>query len=443
MRCASGSGRSPSEADDSQSRGVARSSVVLVMVLLVVASNVATLVFARTWSRAPELAVRTALGAARTPRRRSAVPGDVAARLDRGRHRVGRRVRRRFAGSRARSRAGRSASRSSRIRASWLFVVLLTLLVSAVSGLLPALRVTRHDLRNTLYGRPRFRIWRIRPGRRAPARRRDRVVGGAAQRRRDDGARVQRVLRRDPGAAEEPDSDRAARPHSDHRKFAIAVVAAARELPGVIAAGAGQQLPRLYPPPRPTAVEPIGDEPAMAPQPAPGHAVGHGFMEAIGAHAIAGRLFNADDFVEGAAPVAIVNEPFVRSFLAAATRLAAASASTIRRRGLIDDDPRDARTTATVARDRRRRAGSRIERGDPALAAGFYLPVRDEMLWYLAIRTTADPLTLAPPLRVAVANIDPDLQLEEIRTLEDRGSGGARVPLRCCNRADARWAAWR
>ena len=38
---------------------------VVVMLLLVVASNVATLVFARTWSRAPELAVRTALGAAR------------------------------------------------------------------------------------------------------------------------------------------------------------------------------------------------------------------------------------------------------------------------------------------------------------------------------------------------------------------------------------------
>jgi hypothetical protein len=39
---------------------------VLVMVLLVIASNVATLVFARTWARAPELAARTALGAARS-----------------------------------------------------------------------------------------------------------------------------------------------------------------------------------------------------------------------------------------------------------------------------------------------------------------------------------------------------------------------------------------
>ena len=66
---------------------------VLVMVLLVVASNVATLVFARTWSRAPELAVRTALGAAAHPRRRSAVPGDAAARLNRCGHRDGRCVR--------------------------------------------------------------------------------------------------------------------------------------------------------------------------------------------------------------------------------------------------------------------------------------------------------------------------------------------------------------
>ena len=59
--------------------------------------------------------------------------------------------------------------------------------------------------------------------------------------------------------------------------------------------------------------------------------------------------------------------------------------------------------------------------GDPALAGGFYFPVRDETLYYLAIRTTADPLTLVAPLRAAVANVDPDLQIEEIRTLEDAG----------------------
>ena len=43
------------------------------------------------------------------------------------------------------------------------------------------------------------------------------------------------------------------------------------------------------------------------------------------------------------------------------------------------------------------------------------------MLWYLAIRTTIDPITLGPSLRAAVANVDPDLQLLEVRTLEQAG----------------------
>ena len=56
----------PFTADSDDSDLVASAMVgVLVLLLLVVASNVATLVFARTWSRAPELAVRTALGANR------------------------------------------------------------------------------------------------------------------------------------------------------------------------------------------------------------------------------------------------------------------------------------------------------------------------------------------------------------------------------------------
>ena len=59
--------------------------------------------------------------------------------------------------------------------------------------------------------------------------------------------------------------------------------------------------------------------------------------------------------------------------------------------------------------------------GDPALTAGFYTPVRDEMLWLPRDPHDGDPLTLTAPLRAAVANVDPDLQLQEIRTLEDAG----------------------
>jgi ABC-type antimicrobial peptide transport system permease subunit len=40
------------------------------------------------------------------------------------------------------------------------------------------------------------------------------------------------------------------------------------------------------------------------------------------------------------------------------------------------------------------------------------------MLWYLAIRTTSDPLTISAPLRAAVANIDVEIQLEDVRSLE-------------------------
>jgi hypothetical protein len=145
---------------------------------------------------------------------------------------------------------------------------------------------------------------------------------------------------------------------------------------------------------------------------APSHAVGNGFLEAIGGRAIAGRLFTASDFVAGAAPVAVVNEPFVRKFLG--------GRNPIGRRIRVDEaraagEAEPWREIVGVVPD----LGLNV--GDPALTGGFYAPVRDEMLYYLAIRTNADPMTLVAPLRTAVANVDPDLQLEEILPLEDAG----------------------
>jgi predicted permease len=391
---------------------------VLVMVLLVVASNVATLVFARTWSRAPELAVRTALGAAR--RRvvgqlflETLVLGSIAAAIGM----VGATAALRYIkGSFEEWPFYITLEPNPRIV---LFVIALTLLVSAVSGLLPALRVTRHDLRNTLYGGRGFAFGGF--GRVGAVLLVVEIalsvalLNGAVTMARAFTAYFDEIPALPKNQILTAQLGRIRSPEIRDR-----IVAAARELPGVLAAGAGQQLPRLYPPPRPTSVEPIGDEPAMTPQPAPGHAVGQGFMEAIGARAISGRLFNDNDFVKGAAPVAIVNEPFVRKFFGGRNPIGRRIlVDNQRGRGMIDDDFRDRRNEPQPWREI---VGVVPDLGlsvaDPALAAGFYLPVRDEMLWYLAIRTTSDPLTISAPLRAAVANIDVEIQLEDVRSLE-------------------------
>jgi putative ABC transport system permease protein len=400
-------------ASEANQAGVAASALVavLVMVLLVVASNVATLVFARTWSRAPELVVRTALGAARTRVvgqlfLETLLLGSIAAVIG-------------MAG------AFGSLNYIKNSFAGWpyyigldpnprivLFVIALTLLVSTVSGLLPAWRVTRHDLRDTLSRGRGFAfggfgkagaVLLIAEIALSVA-----LLNGAVTMARAFTAYYDEIPALPKNQILTAQLGRIPTPELRDR-----VVAAARELPGVVAAGAGQQLPRLYPPPRPTSVEPIGDEPTIAPQPAPGHAVGNGFLEAIGARALSGRLLNESDFIAGAAPVAIVNEPFVAKFLGGRNpigrRIRIESA---RERGA---EPEPWREIVGVVPD----LGLSV--GDPALAAGFYVPVRDEMLWFLAVRTTQDPRTLTASLRAAVANIDPNIQLEEERTLEDAG----------------------
>jgi ABC-type antimicrobial peptide transport system permease subunit len=46
----------------------------------------------------------------------------------------------------------------------------------------------------------------------------------------------------------------------------------------------------------------------------------------------------------------------------------------------------------------------------------------DDMQYFLAIRTNnGDPVKLTPALRAAVAKVDPDAQLDEIRTLDEAG----------------------
>ena len=398
--------------NDSPEAGLAMSAAVfvLVMVLLVVASNVATLIFARTWARAPELAVRSALGATRTRVVgqlffETLLLGSIAAVIG-------------ASGAFVILRYVRASIDSM---PSWItlqptprvvaFAVFLAFLVSVVSGLLPAWRVTRHDLRNALqagrgfaaggFGRIGAVLLVVEIALSVG------LLNGAVTMARAFASYVEGVPTLPRNQVLTVQLGRV-----ESTTMRDRIVETASAIPGVIAAGAGQGLPRIYPIPRPTAVEPIGDELSQAAMPAPSHAVGNGFLEAIGARTLSGRLFTAADFLTGAAPVAGVNEPFVQKFLG--------GRNPIGRRIRVEAARKDGsqepwREIVGVVPD----LGLSV--ANAGLAAGFYTPVRDEFLYYLAVRTTTDPLKLAPRLRAAVANANPDIQLEEFRTLDEAG----------------------
>jgi predicted permease len=397
---------------DSGNTDVAMSALVfvLVMLLLVVASNVATLMFARTWARAPELAVRTAVGASRSRVvgqlfLEMLVLGGVAAVLGLAGAFGGLNYIEAIADGMPFWITLQPGARTI------FFVVVLTLIVGMVSGMVPALKVTRHDLRQSLQSGRGFAAGgfgkvgaallvveiALSIGLLNGAVAMTRAVRGYYQ--EVSALPVNQVLTAQLGRIRDvADRDR--------------VVQAARSLPGVIAAGAGEALPRLYPEPKPTIVEPIGDETLQAARRAPAQAIGNGYLEAVGAKALTGRLFTESDFREGAAPVAVVNEPFVQKFLG--------GRQPIGRRIRVDQPGADGTVSEPrwmeivgVAPD----LGMSL--GDPEMRAGYYMPARDEMLWFMAIRTAGDPRGLISPLRAAVARIDPELQLQDIRPLED------------------------
>jgi len=399
-------------ARDIDEANVAASSMVavLVMVLLVVASNVATLVFARTWARAPELAVRTALGAARTrvvgqlffeTLLLASIATAIGATgafliLDQIKGYLG------------------DLPMWVTLQPSWriiAFAVFLSVLVSAVAGLLPALKVTRHDLRNTLQAGRGFAAGGF--GRMGAALLVIEIalsvglLNGAVTLARTFQSYIAEV----PALpANQVLTVQLGNIRSDEKRDAVVNAAAAMR--GVIAAGASERLPRLYGLPKPTALEPVGDEPVQAAMPAPSHAVGNGFLEAIGSRTLAGRLFTASDFIEGAAPVAVVNEPFVQKFLGGRNPIG----RRIRIEGTREDGSQEPwREIVGVVPD----LGLSV--ANPSLAGGFYTPVGDEFLYFLAVRTTADPMKLVPQLRAAVASFDPDLQLNEFATLDNSG----------------------
>ncbi|HEX6164053.1 MAG TPA: ABC transporter permease, partial [Vicinamibacterales bacterium] len=126
---------------------------LLVLALLVVASNIASLVFARTWSRSSELAVRTAIGAGRA-RLVGQLFAEVAILCA-----IASAIGLALAQTALRFLAGMmdipfwmSFEPTAKTMA---FVVVVSFAISVVSGLMPALQVTRANLIGALHAQGR------------------------------------------------------------------------------------------------------------------------------------------------------------------------------------------------------------------------------------------------------------------------------------------------
>jgi predicted permease len=377
---------------------------VLVLVLLVAASNIASLVSARTWSRSSELAVRTALGA-----RRSRIVGQLfveVAILSAMASVIGLV----FAQVALNYMVGMMSNIpfwmtfDPTIR-TMVFVVALALLVSIVSGLAPALKVTSVNLNGALHAQGRGsaaggfgsvgRVLVVEVALSVALLNCALVTARALASYIDDIPALpkgQVLTARLSGEESKETRDR--------------LLAAIRAFPGVVSAGAASHLPRLDPTAMPIVIEPLNGQSQGLTGSAPMTEVSDGFLESIGGRTMAGRSFTANDLRAGAAPVAIVNQPFVDRFFN--------GRSPVGRRVRVSTD--GWREIVGVVPD------LGVSAGDRGRAAGVYLPLPDRTpLLHIAIRTAGNPNTTAGPLRRAVAEVDPKADLRSIRLLEDVG----------------------
>jgi predicted permease len=383
---------------------------VLVLALLVVASNIASLVFARTWSRSSELAVRTAIGAGR-----SRVVGQlfaevailcaIASVVGLGLAQVSFRF---LVDMMTDVPFWMTFEPTLRTMA---FVVALSFVISVVSGLLPALQVTRANLIGALHAQGRG----VTPSGFASVGR-VLVIEVALSVALLNGAlvmaRAYASYMDDIPALPKGQVLTARLSGEQSKDVRDRVLAAIRALPAVVTAGAASHLPRQQPIAAPMEVESIdGRSPSRIGR-APALTVSEGFLETIGGRPLTGRVFTANDYLAGAAPVVVVNQPFVQNWFGGESPIG-------RRIKLLSADanePAKWREIIGVVPD------LGMSPGDRTNAEGMYVPLPDQTSGLVvAIRSAGNPGTTAGPLRKIVADIDSRIDVRGIRLLEDAG----------------------
>ncbi|HEU4628384.1 MAG TPA: ABC transporter permease [Gemmatimonadaceae bacterium] len=191
-------------------------------------------------------------------------------------------------------------------------------------------------------------------------------------------------------------------------RFWDEVLARVSRLPGVTAASVSMSVPpdrlRMRNPYTPEGTAP---SPGAAPPVAEELLVGADYFRTLGIPVLHGRSFTDADR-DGAPEVAIVNETFARRHFAGD-----AVGKWIQTGEPDPDAPR--LTIVGVVADVKY-AGL-----DAEPAPTIYVPYPQHLWWrsmFLVARTRGEPLALAPALRAAVAEVDPQIPVEELYTMD-------------------------
>lgn len=395
---------------------------VMILVLMLVAANVANLILAQNAARTSELAIRSVLGAGRGRLIRQLFVevlslGAVAAAI----------------GLVVSQSLLKFIDKSIEELPFWIsfrpsprtiiFVVAVTLLATAVAGVWPALRATRRDLvvglragagRGSAEGMgPLSSIMIVLETTFSVALLSAAVVFAwgftrYAEQTLDlpqEKILTAQIYIKTP-AASGPTLERIGTESHD------ALLRAVAEVPGIDAFGTTSSLPKLSPRSERIEFESVNGAATNATAMVPQVGIRPGFLDALQGRAISGRMFAPSDLYAEAPAVAIVNQPFVDNVLSGQNPIG-------RRFRVVPQDEDEARPEWREIVGLVPDLGILV--GDPDRTAGYYVPLRHQNLFYLAMRTSGNPQELAAPLRQAIFKLDPEILVTRVVPLETVG----------------------